>query len=503
MNKTNKLKNLIGNGNNFLIIPISAFTVLAVFFIALSTFNISTNQNVYAESSGAQASLIVDSVIDISAPPTVTLNCTPGSTDALAQLCTSTANVVVTTNNITGYTLQMNAANGSPTALINNTASPAATIPTLSQAYAPASFPVNYWGYTGGLDKSSETGGYNCSTNYCPILAYQSDASNYSPNHVIKVTDAPSNASTTPITFAGKVNTTKPSGTYSTSVTFTAVTNAIPTPTMQDFTASACANATTDQTFVLRDSRDDKEYNIAKLQDGNCWMTQNLDLGSNIAMTLTPADTDIASNFTLPASGWSESSDNPVLYDPGNLYWTGEICNEADPETGDPLCPSGHPYPPISSAGSQSYHLGNYYNWPAATAGSGTSATTSGDVQYSICPKNWHLPSAGTSSTTGNEFKPLFNHYITSSYMWADSGWYGFDHTEVTSAPLSLPLSGDMWGGDNFSDVGSEGGWWSSTGAPYGPYRVFFQYSETTDLNVRYSDGNDTFGHSVRCILDS
>ncbi|MBR2997080.1 BspA family leucine-rich repeat surface protein [Candidatus Saccharibacteria bacterium] len=210
----------------FKLITASLFGLLTLFIFPI------INNSAHAESSSTQASLEIDSIINISAPPTVTLNCTPGATDAQAELCTSTANVIVTTNNITGYTLQMNATSGSPTALTNSAASPAATIPTLSQAYPSANFPINSWGYTGGLDKSSETGGYDCSTNYCPILAYESDPENYSPNHIINQTDAPSTASTTSITFAGKVNTTKPSGTYSTFVTFTAITNAPP-----DYTA--------------------------------------------------------------------------------------------------------------------------------------------------------------------------------------------------------------------------------------------------------------------------
>ena len=168
-------------------ISATALAILSMFFISFGFIN---NDSVYADASAGtntKVQLNVDSVINISAPSTATLNCTPGATAATAQLCTTTATVGVGTNNITGYTLQMNATNGSPTALTNSAASPAATIPTLSQSYSSSNFPVNSWGYTGGLDKSSETGGYDCSSNYCPILAYGSSV----PNHVIKYTNAP------------------------------------------------------------------------------------------------------------------------------------------------------------------------------------------------------------------------------------------------------------------------------------------------------------------------
>ena len=505
MNKTNKLKNLIGNGNNFLIVPISAFTVLAVFFIALSTFNISTNQNVYAESSGAQASLIVDSVIDISAPPTVTLNCTPGSTDALAQLCTSTANVVVTTNNITGYTLQMNAANGSPTALTNNTASPAAAIPTLSQAYASASFPVNYWGYTGGLDKSSETGGYNCSTNYCPILAYESTASNYAPNHTIKVTDAPATASTTPITFAGKVNTTKPSGTYSTSVTFTAVTNYVPHPItdgmdMQDITASMCTDSipysTSSTTYTVVDSRDNEQYIVAKLADDNCWMLDNMRLdltNSTILNSLTTSNTNVDSASLTSLKFGNRAADD--RYASGGF----EIWDSNHTSSSSDQARANADYKDTVASvtyGSGSGKIGVYYNYCAASAGNYCydpnvgvdDASTLQDAQYDICPKGWRMPT--TSTTSAGEYRALLTAY-NNNQTATDSGSLQYN--------LSTPLSGYFYSG-SATNQGSYGRFWSST---WNGSTSMYRLGVTASSVAPIGSGTRNYGHSVRCLLGS
>ena len=172
--------------------------------------------------------LEVRSVINISAPSQALLNCDPGATASAATLCTTGANISVSTNNITGYSLQMNTTNGYSTNLTNAGVSPSATIPTLDNAYATASFPSNSWGYTGGSDQSEVSGGYDCATKYCPVEAYQSDPSSYGPNRTLKVTDGPDTASLTPLTFGAKVDISKPSGTYSTSVTFTAVANSAP-----------------------------------------------------------------------------------------------------------------------------------------------------------------------------------------------------------------------------------------------------------------------------------
>ena len=183
-------------------------------------------------STDTEVELNVSTVINISTPDTTTINCA-----SLNTLCTANTTITVGTNNITGYTLQLNATSGYSNSLTNSATNE--TIPTLSQSYASGSFPTNYWGYTGGLDKSGETGGLDCFANYCPILAYQSTESNYTPNHAIKVTDAPATASNTTITFGAKADITKSAGTYSTSVTFTAVTNYVPHP-ITNGTRDAC-----------------------------------------------------------------------------------------------------------------------------------------------------------------------------------------------------------------------------------------------------------------------
>jgi hypothetical protein len=50
---------------------------------------------------------------------------------------------------------------------------------------------------------------------------------------------------------------------------------------MQDLTSSnkatVLSNMTEDSQYYLADKRDDKTYCVAKLKDGNLWMTQNLD----------------------------------------------------------------------------------------------------------------------------------------------------------------------------------------------------------------------------------
>ena len=406
---------------------LSALVVLISLFTISSSFSVNNSNNANAVSESKQISVNLNETINISSyPASIDLtNCNPST----SNLCTANASITISSNYELGYSLYMNATNGSPTALTNSSTSPSSTIPSVTQAYSSANLPVNTWGYTGGTNKSSETGGYDCTTNYCPILAYSSNDDSYAPNRLIDSTDSATASRTKTITFGAKVDTTKPSGTYTTTVVFTAVGTPKPTPTMQTFSSSDCASATTDETFTLEDSRDGKEYTIAKLQDGNCWMTQNLALGSSTAMDLTQADSNVGpGGFTLPASvtegSWSGSVTTPEFFNYAGNYPSQQATNK----------------------------YGNFYNWPAATAGSGGS-TSGVDAQYDICPKNWRLPSVSTSATD-SEFYKMLNPYITTG-SWNGARWSGVTTTNFTNAPVSLVFSGSYY--ETLSNQGSRG----------------------------------------------
>ena len=94
---------------------------------------------------------------------------------------------------------------------------------------------------------------------------------------------------------------------------------------MQDMTQSICANSKVGDTATLTDTRDNSTYTIRKHEDKNCWMTQNLRLTGE--KTLTPADSDVASNYTLPASdmnGFDESN-----YYASQMYYASDETNGA------------------------------------------------------------------------------------------------------------------------------------------------------------------------------
>ena len=251
------------------------------------------------------------------------------------------------------------------------------------------------------------------------------------------------------------------------SVLFTAVAHANPPKTlhsiskMQQMTPEICAATTTPNrtataldtdgshygdpnyapTKTLVDTRDDNTYTVSKLADGRCWMTQNLRI---INKTITPADSDVTANYTIPAS--SLSGFDLGIYNTSNAYVDSD---------------------------------GGFYNWYTATAGTGTQALSTHDqnTTVSICPKGWRLPTGGN----GGEFNILDNSY---------------DSSFLRSIPVNLTLSGNV-AISSRGGQGSYGEYWSST---------IYSSGDAYDLSLNASNAGSAKhydkinGFSVRCI---
>ena len=229
-----------------------------------------------------------------------------------------------------------------------------------------------------------------------------------------------------------------------------------PVSYMQDFTASQCNSMSRGEQIQLMDSRDSKMYWVGKLPDGNCWMTQNLDLNLSTGTTLTPDNTNIPSNWT-PRTSTSTTTGSFSGY------------NSSSGDTGKSHNP-GDVYYEDTSGTDQHYHVGNYYQWSAATAGyTGTSQST-----RSICPKGWTLPSR-------SQFQQLINSGLSSS--------------NFMSAPYYLLRGGHLYGSSLDND-GDYGHYWSSTPYDFGLVYCLGFYSGNAYTSTAYP----YYGQSVRCV---
>ena len=169
-------------------------------------------------------------------------------------------------------------------------------------------------------------------------------------------------------------------------------------------------------------------------------MTQNLRIAGK---TLTPDDSDVTSNYTVPASSESGFSG----FDTSNAY--------IDSDDG-------------------------FYTWYTATAGTGTQvfSTRGQNTTVSICPKGWRLPTGGNNG----EFKILYDNYNSPSAL--------------RSSPVNFTLSGYVYSSSH-RYRGSDSRYWSST---------VYSGSDAYNLGLGVSNVYPTnlngkhLGFSIRCV---
>lgn len=277
---------------------------------------------------------------------------------------------------------------------------------------------------------------------------------------------------------------------------------------LQTFASSnRCSTMSEGDLIALQDSRDSNVYTVAKLADGNCWMTENLKLDpsdSNTSITASntnnPTNTFIDTDITL-----SNITDKTGKKAYTNNYF--RTCTDTN-STNGPTCMDQISFGLGNLTGTSSnysssnqttrwYAYGIMYNWYTATAGNGTYSKSSGVTDGDICPAGWHLPygGSGTGTKGGNTDGGFY--YLgsrlgaTSSNATSSNIWRSY--------PNNFVYSGYYLGTSAYSR-GSDGYYWSSTATnnTYG-YSLGFRSSAVfpgTDIDNKY------YGQAVRCLAD-
>ena len=241
---------------------------------------------------------------------------------------------------------------------------------------------------------------------------------------------------------------------------------------MQDYTKATCQAEASSSNVTVVDNRDNNSYTVRYL-GGNCWMTQNLRLGSDSQIKLTVDNTDLASTdvYDSGQDGWY----TPAVQTSGSDSWQ----NPVDAK---------HIYQQSDT------NYGNLYNWYTATAGTGTSNMTNSDASSSICPKGWKLPpNTGTGSYT-----ELMQATVSSNI--ATSGTNTTYINAFQAAPLSFVLSGLYDSG--LSTQGTDGYYWSRTAYSSSVNAHYFLLYSSGYYNLQNS-GRKYLGFAVRCILEN
>jgi len=191
-------------------LAVSTSVVAVVGLVFAPTFQASA----VADTSSTTINATIAPVITVSSGATVAFTMTP--TGAFAESNGSNT-VTVSTNNSAGYNLTLADADATLT-LVSGGNSIAASANTFA---SPATLALNTWGFgVGGLGTfsasySSETDATTSTLKYAGILATPV---------TIKTTGTTASGDTTTVWYAAKVDTTKPTGVYSDTVTYTATT---------------------------------------------------------------------------------------------------------------------------------------------------------------------------------------------------------------------------------------------------------------------------------------
>lgn len=506
-----------------------------------------------------------DTNVDFTINPTISMtvsgdliidNLTPGSS--------SDSNIIevgVSTNASHGYYLSATVgSNNTDTNLTNSENSNYKFSNLSSNASSLSNFSDNEWGYSYSTDggtnwisgsQGSTTSGYNG----LPLDGNDSGATG------ITLVDATTPLATNQVKFkiGAKASNTQASGTYTNTINFYAITHQAPLTMedafatagktkylgyykMQDMDSTICSATEVydelGQTKLI-DVRDNKIYWVTKLQDNNCWMTQNLDLDLTSGVALTSDTTDLKVSGSGPyVAGYSNSGGviswtpqdwtatstsgggsvsattrtptgtsfanwvngtdaagadqykdgyvHPLSANPGDWYQTGTYFNSSYCNYLGETCSnfSTTPFATNTTHG----HVGNYYNWTASIASNDSYGTNSGNQQNSICPKGWTLPINGEYGTLNN----IYNGGLTGS------GDHGRDRG-LFNAPLYLVRAGNVVGG-SLNNAGGYADYWSSTVNGSADARsLYFSsiYVNPANYNRRWN------GFSLRCLASN
>lgn len=312
--------------------------------------------------------------------------------------------------------------------------------------------------------------------------------------------------------YKATASSTQPAGTYTGQVKYTMVhPGATPAAYfMQDVADWADELPNPGDTFQAVDRRDGKVYWVARLADGNIWMTQNLDLDIDETKTYTHYDTDLGWNdpnsLDLTATwqpaaghstidfagdtvdGWATSNTEPYSANPGDIYYYTSNSEEKDIKYNSlqDCKAAGH-------ADCEHYHAGNYYNSSAAIA-SNDSASTEGNMPNSICPAGWRLP-LGLSN---DEFYDLMFYSNVSNQNYPQ-GYASEGFNIIRSDPLFLVRSGLVLNA-RVHNVGGEGNYMYGTRGAYGITLYFKFYNDGMVYKNFQWAYHSHVGVSIRCL---
>ena len=242
------------------------------------------------------------------------------------------------------------------------------------------------------------------------------------------------------------------------------------TTAIQNLSSSSCTSSPT----PVYDNRDDQVYYIKRLDDGLCWMMDNLNLGAiDLTNDLTSINTNLST--TIPASTFNSYRKTRAT----QTYTSAEYMplTKTSSSTRDDV--------DVTSG----IKLGTLYNFCAASAGTACTDTYRTDTASDICPAGWRLPKGGYTDST-NEY---YNLYTNPTYETYDKM-----RAPVSENGASFTIAGYFRKGSPVSQ-GEYGFYWSTVRDSDTLVRVLSFANATVNAAGRQARNE---GRSMRCVLD-
>ena len=358
---------------------------------------------------------------------------------------------------------------------------------------------------------------------------------------ILDIVNNPNGTKNYTLSLGARANLDTPKGSYvSDTFVITAIGNAKCNPDatiistahcMQDINDDVINSMVMNKQYKLIDERDDKVYYVAKMKDGNVWMTQNLDLdlnsntSSSNYVALTSKNTDLntfgsqgyttANGYTCSntstttnctaageyitwvpsrststdATAWVNETYTPNSFDYQDHYYYTDTTGASTAYDSKSACEAAH-----NDDTCPHYHLGNYYNFNAAVASNSTSEITSSmAVGNSICPAGWRLPGRLSSfSDTGFLLRDQGIATSNDAYYYRPNGYLN-----ISNAPIYLARGGYKASTSVPTEIGTSGNYVLNYTYYSNVNKFAFNSSSISNL---YMSGNRNHGNSVRCI---
>ncbi|MBR0465180.1 hypothetical protein IJJ02_00065 [Candidatus Saccharibacteria bacterium] len=476
-----------------IILRIIMLTIITISLLFIVSNNVFDNASAESYESNVGVSFTLNPSISVTVSGDLTIaNLTPGDYKDSNNI-TVTAN----SNSIAGYTLSSTVGSSTNTSTELrkdgvDTTNKFSSITTNKASLSNFDDSTNTWGYSYSTDSGSTW--ISGDITGTPLTGYNGLPLYTSSNSIKLINSTTSGSSSVLFKIGARTTTNQIAGEYTNVINFIGVANPNPPIVyMQNATLADCGKD-------MVDSRDNTIYTTALLENGQCWMTKNLDLAGGTA--LSSADTDATDTYI---NGFTTG---------GNLTKVGNTIvlptsstTGFDDDTKAFVYNSGRA--PASDSGCTNPGCYSYYSWIAATLGGkasdGSTAVTADntDTAASICPKGWHLPNTRSGTNDTSDYRKLMIIFGGSaSIRTYDST------TSPTGAAIFENLSGVslnfLRGGDYssglFRNGGTVGCYWSSTSG-----------SDASALNLGFhssyvgSASNDRrqLGFSVRCVKSS